>query len=76
MRLGLSHLADHKFRQFSRLLKLYLYLWSGDRNNVNVDVILIPCKYQVIVLVCNILVYFLFLQSIYVSLHNVYLSNL
>ena len=32
--------------------------------------------YLIAVLVCNILVYFLFLQSLYVSLHNAYLSNL
>ena len=37
---------------------------------------LIPCRYQVVVLVCNILVIFLFLQTIYVNLYNVYLSNL
>ena len=39
-------------------------------------VILVPWECQVIVLVCDILVYFLFLRSTYVSLFNVYLSNL
>ena len=34
------------------------------------------CWYQVIVLVSNVLVYFLLLQNVYVSLYNVYLLNL
>ena len=33
MRLDLSHLAEQKFRHNFRLLKLYLLLWSRDRNN-------------------------------------------
>ena len=53
------------------LLFVIIFLLSTFLFNIFFYVILIPCRYQVIVLVCNILVYFLFLQSIYVSLYNI-----
>ena len=43
--------------------------------NILFYVIMIPCWYQVIVLVCNVLVFY-FYKSVYVSLQNAYFSNL
>lgn len=35
LRLGVSHLSEHKFRQLSRLCRRYAHLWSGYRTTTH-----------------------------------------